>query len=586
MPEQMIPVYVDYVKTRTTSSENGSTATSSEKSISAIIMELLAGEDMHHLRHRHSHTHRRLAISDAVYLCKDVILPLLREMHLCGVIHRDVKPSNCVRTGTTPTDRNFKVVDFGLSKSFIVPEGDKTADKKHPWKPKSAGGGPVRHYFRKERPDAEFRGTSMYASLRVHQLRDYARRDDIWGLMYVFCDLVSGGLPWMEYAATRKRDECQKMKEWIQGESSSLSANKEEKENGSSEESPPARRLHIEELLKGAEYHKSNHRLQKAKHDLASRPPSEHKLPPLAEPLAMSKDVNKIQALTNAFVHLAALDYTDSPDYDLIEQALNQFQQPPSSPNSAYYGKSGNSVVDNDIPCINWQQPTPDEVNKRRWERKMGKVKEEDTISSYENVISLVFDDDDAIECNDPLKEDTLNDAENENELLEKSNKLRLPLNLQLRLAQVEYNSLNHKTIPPHLALRDWMELAVVLAYIPWDSKKYERAGNRKKGTLYQRESYVRILEQCLKGGEAFNMFQSRDCFYFTAANGSGEGDGSGLKSRKRRKISVVIKNDSISHPTKVRGDMMELSKVICMLRKNLDLEQNRTLAPPPAISW
>jgi len=580
MPEQMIPVYVDYVKTRTPSSENGSTtgAASSEKStISAIIMELLAGEDMHHLRHRHSHTHRRLAISDAVYLCKDVILPLLREMHLCGVIHRDVKPSNCVRTGTTPTDRNFKVVDFGLSKSFIVPEGDKTADKKHPWKPKSTAGG--RYYFRKERPDAEFRGTSMYASLRVHQLRDYARRDDIWGLMYVFCDLVSGGLPWMEYAATRKRAECQKMKEWIQGESS-LSA--QEEEDGS--ESPPAgRRLHIEELLKGAEYHKSNHRYQKAKNDLAnsSRSPAEHKLPPVAEPLAMSKDSNKIQALTNAFVHLAALDYADSPDYDLIEQSLNQFQQPPS-PNSTYYGN-----VDNDIPCINWQQPTPDEVNKRRWERKMGKVKEEDAISSYENVISLVFDDDDAIECNDPLKEDILNDAENENELLEKSNTLRLPLNLQLRLAQVEYNSLNHKTIPPHLALRDWMELAVVLAYIPWDSKKYERAGNRKKGTLYQRESYARILEQCLKGGEAFNMFQSRDCFYFpTDGYGGGEGDGGGLKSRKRRKISVVIKDDSISHPTKVRGDMMELSKVICMLRKNLDLEQNRTLAPPPAISW
>jgi len=228
----------------------------------------------------------------------------------------------------------------------------------------------------------------------------------------------------------------------------------------------------------------------------------------------------------------------------------------------------------------------------------MGKVKEEDTISSYsnnsnENVVRLIFHDEDATECNDPLKEETLNEAENENELLneQKSSKTRLPLNLQLRLAQVEYNAMNHKTIPPHLALRDWMELAVVLAYIPWDSKKYERAGNRKNGNLYQRESYARILEQCLKGGEAFNMFQSRDCFYYPAddvcaTEEDGGGGGSGVKLRKRRKISAVVKNDSISPPPNVRGDMMELSKVICMLRKNLDLEQNRTLAPPPAISW
>ncbi|EEC50328.1 predicted protein, partial [Phaeodactylum tricornutum CCAP 1055/1] len=102
-----------------------------------------------------------------VYLAADVMLPLLQRMHEAGVVHRDVKPSNCVRsTG----ERDFCIVDFGLSKS--------------------AG------FYRLEREKAEFRGTSMYASLRVHQGKDYAPRDDVWSLLYVFCDLVSGGLPW------------------------------------------------------------------------------------------------------------------------------------------------------------------------------------------------------------------------------------------------------------------------------------------------------------------------------------------------------------------------------------------------------
>ena len=34
--------------------------------------------------------------------------------------------------------------------------------------------------------------------------------------MYVFCDLVTGGLPWMHHAAARNQAECQKTKERMQ----------------------------------------------------------------------------------------------------------------------------------------------------------------------------------------------------------------------------------------------------------------------------------------------------------------------------------------------------------------------------------
>ena len=149
-----VPDYLDYVK------EDGN--------ICAIIMEFLTGEDMHMLRDKASaNQDRRLHVNDAVYLTADVMLPLLKKMHDCGVIHRDVKPSNCVRMSPTKV---FKMVDFGLSKSFVVPESSPFADAKQPWDGiwSSTVDG-EKGNIRQERPKAEFRGTSMYASLPVHQ---------------------------------------------------------------------------------------------------------------------------------------------------------------------------------------------------------------------------------------------------------------------------------------------------------------------------------------------------------------------------------------------------------------------------------
>lgn len=46
----------------------------------------------------------------------------------------------------------------------------------------------------------------------------------------------------------------------------------------------------------------------------------------------------------------------------------------------------------------------------------------------------------------------------------EAANLARLPLQLQFRLAQVEYNARHPSTIQSHIALRDWMALAIPLA--------------------------------------------------------------------------------------------------------------------------
>ena len=276
----------------------------------ALRMEYLPGQDMHQLRD----VSRKIAVQDAVYLCADVVLPLLRKMHDVGMVHRDVKPSNVVRYSR----KEFCIVDFGLSKSIVVAESSPLADTERPWtKPRWFQSGPddqgASPCYRKERDKADFRGTSMYASPRVHQLQEYAPRDDIWSLLYVFCDLVSGGLPWMSHAANRDRDMCQTIKEQVHG----LGGQPDQ----------------TEEFLKGDEYHvavfRRNQKLQK----LGPLAKDE----PLPTPLAMSTDKGKVDMLRRAFAHLAKLQFWEEPDYDLIRACMLSFLDdpdtyPPSKP--------------------------------------------------------------------------------------------------------------------------------------------------------------------------------------------------------------------------------------------------------------
>jgi hypothetical protein len=74
-----------------------------------IVMELMPGKTLKDLVDERG----PLAVAEAVTRILDVVAGLA-EAHRLGVIHRDVKPSNCF---LTPDDR-VKVGDFGLSKSL------------------------------------------------------------------------------------------------------------------------------------------------------------------------------------------------------------------------------------------------------------------------------------------------------------------------------------------------------------------------------------------------------------------------------------------------------------------------------------
>ena len=75
-----------------------------------IAMELMTGDTLQDLVEKDG----PLAVGDAVVKILDVVEGL-REAHRLGLIHRDVKPSNCFLDG----EGRVKVGDFGLSKSQV-----------------------------------------------------------------------------------------------------------------------------------------------------------------------------------------------------------------------------------------------------------------------------------------------------------------------------------------------------------------------------------------------------------------------------------------------------------------------------------
>jgi len=507
--------------------------------VSAIVMEYLPGQDMHWIRDwATKHQSRRISVQDAVYLTADMMLPLLQRMHEVGIVHRDVKPSNCVKRGL----KDFCMVDFGLSKSVIVPTDSSLADTKHPWKgkdwirPPNHTGSDAN--FRIERDKADFRGTSMYASVRVHQLKDYCARDDMWSLMYVFCDLVSGGLPWMSHAANRDRDACQKLKERIHGEE-------------------PGVQDQTERLLWGYEYHTALFKKLRGASDL---PPDSIDDGSLPIPLALSKDEAKVGLLRTAFEHLGRLGFTDRPDYDLITRCIKGFMD----------GNTDNES----ISPVDWKQ-----LAKATSEEKS------ETIPLLPGMIPEWNIEEDS----DPLDSSLFTKAEADAESAvtlqgEEADLARLPLELQYRIAQMKYNSQNSKTIKPHLALRDWMKAALPLAFGEWDTKKFERGGHRTTGDPYRQEFFLKLVSACLKCAENFHNFRTKDCMYIRADSDGVKIENGESPTYKRLKMSI---RTTFAPSFDEHGlDLLTLSRTFSRLRLKQRLELSKPRAPPPRLSF
>lgn len=103
-------------------------------------------------------------------------LEALRDLHESGIIHRDVKASNC---GWHAPTRRILLFDLGFSRKFLILDKE-TAKMRHRVARKSPG----------------FMGTSKYCSVFAHDELDQGRRDDLWGWLYSSVELFLGTLPW------------------------------------------------------------------------------------------------------------------------------------------------------------------------------------------------------------------------------------------------------------------------------------------------------------------------------------------------------------------------------------------------------
>uniref|UniRef100_K3WBR9 Casein kinase I n=1 Tax=Globisporangium ultimum (strain ATCC 200006 / CBS 805.95 / DAOM BR144) TaxID=431595 RepID=K3WBR9_GLOUD len=155
-----------------------------------LVMELL-GESMSMLR----------VTPDAIHgvplqRCVSVGLEMLdciQAFHQHGYVHRDIKASNfAMADAGSPAKGKYYIIDFGLSRQHL---GE---DKK----------------VIPARPQAEFRGTSMYASLSSHRRQELGPKDDLWSWFYLVMDFMRGELPWATDAQQKNRQTVLNLKEY------------------------------------------------------------------------------------------------------------------------------------------------------------------------------------------------------------------------------------------------------------------------------------------------------------------------------------------------------------------------------------
>lgn len=100
------------------------------------------------------------------------MIEIIRYIHSCGYIHRDIKPDNF--TLGYSDKKKIYCIDFGLAKRY-----KKRNDEHIP--------------FSTER---RFCGTARYASIAAHNNQEQGRKDDLESIAYILIYLFNGVLPW------------------------------------------------------------------------------------------------------------------------------------------------------------------------------------------------------------------------------------------------------------------------------------------------------------------------------------------------------------------------------------------------------
>ncbi|TKR70531.1 hypothetical protein L596_022551 [Steinernema carpocapsae] len=139
---------------------------------SFLVMSLL-GKELSDIRRRLPD--RKISVASGLKIGIQAC-QAIQDMHLVGFVHRDVKPTNFC-AGAQHKSMIY-IFDFGLARQILVPEKD----------------GKMK--LREARNKVSFRGTVRYCSINVHEYKEQGRHDDLWSLLYMLIELITGTLPW------------------------------------------------------------------------------------------------------------------------------------------------------------------------------------------------------------------------------------------------------------------------------------------------------------------------------------------------------------------------------------------------------
>ena len=147
------------------------------KNDNIIVMDLL-GDSLETLLVKR----KRFKLKTIILLAIQMI-NVLKYIHNCGYIHRDIKPDNFV-IGKKNYNKLY-CIDFGLAKSYIKKDDNQHIDFKD---------------------GNKFCGTARYASISAHIGHEQSRKDDLEAIGYILIYLYNGNLPWQGIKHKEKKE--------------------------------------------------------------------------------------------------------------------------------------------------------------------------------------------------------------------------------------------------------------------------------------------------------------------------------------------------------------------------------------------
>jgi len=152
------------------------------KNSSMIVMDLL-GESLETLLNKK----KKFKLKTIILLAIKMI-NIMKYIHSCGYIHRDIKPDNFVIGRENPN--KLYCIDFGLAKGYLKKDSNDHIDFKD---------------------GNRFCGTARYASISAHIGHEQSRKDDLESIGYILIYLFRGSLPWQGIKHKDKKEKYRLM---------------------------------------------------------------------------------------------------------------------------------------------------------------------------------------------------------------------------------------------------------------------------------------------------------------------------------------------------------------------------------------